>query len=57
MTHPTTATITELPVPSSKHATCAWCRKRFDTITELLDHADNGHFDAESETSTVRSAA
>lgn len=35
-----------LPVPSSKHATCAWCRTHFDSIVELLDHVDNGHTDA-----------
>ena len=36
-------TTTDLPVPSSKHATCAWCREHFDTITELIDHVDAGH--------------
>lgn len=41
----TTSTITELPVPSSKHATCAWCRTHFDTITDLIDHVDAGHTD------------
>jgi hypothetical protein len=38
-------TTTELPAPSSTHATCAWCRKRFDAITELIDHVDAGHID------------
>lgn len=47
------STATELPSPSSKHATCAWCRKPFDTITELIDHVDAGHIDS----STVRAAA
>ena len=36
-------TTTDLPVPSSRHATCAWCREHFDTITELIDHVDAGH--------------
>ena len=39
-------TITRLPQPSQKHATCAWCRKDFDTIVELIDHVDNGHIDS-----------
>lgn len=34
-----------LPAPSSKHATCAWCRKHFDTIVELIDHVDIGHLE------------
>ena len=46
-------TTTELPSPSSKHATCAWCGKGFDTVIELLDHVDAGH----TETSTLRPAA
>jgi len=37
--------VTRLPQPSNKHATCAWCRKDFDTIVELIDHVDNGHLD------------
>jgi hypothetical protein len=40
------ATVTHMPTPSSKHATCAWCRHDFDTIVELIDHVDNGHLDA-----------
>jgi hypothetical protein len=36
-------TTTDLPAPSSAHATCAWCRKGFDSITELIDHVDAGH--------------
>ena len=39
--------ITRLPQPSKKHATCAWCRKDFDTIVQLIDHVDNGHIDSE----------
>jgi hypothetical protein len=46
-------TTTELPSPSSKHATCAWCRKGFDTVTELIDHVDARHIDS----STLRAAA
>jgi hypothetical protein len=34
---------TQLPGPSSKHATCAWCTKRFDNIVDLIDHVDNSH--------------
>jgi hypothetical protein len=34
---------TELPAPSRSHATCAWCRKHFDRITDLIDHVDAGH--------------
>lgn len=41
MTH--TTAIAELPAPSSTHATCAWCREHFDTITDLIDHVDAGH--------------
>jgi hypothetical protein len=32
-----------LPAPSKAHATCAWCRRDFHTLIELLDHVDNGH--------------
>ena len=34
-----------LPLPTKKHATCAWCRCDFDTIIELIDHVDRGHID------------
>jgi hypothetical protein len=39
-------TITDLPQPSHKHSTCAWCYQQFDTIVELLDHVDNAHLDS-----------
>ena len=42
MTH---TTMNDLPVPSSHHATCAWCRRHFDTITDLIDHIDAGHIE------------
>ena len=42
-------TITRLPEPSKKHATCAWCRTDFDTIVELIDHVDAGHRAANSD--------
>lgn len=32
-----------LPKPSRRHATCAWCGDRFDTIVDLIDHVDAGH--------------
>jgi hypothetical protein len=32
-----------LPVPSHRHATCAWCGLAFATIVELLDHVELGH--------------
>ena len=35
----------QLPAPSGKHATCAWCRRDFDTIVDLIDHVDNGHLE------------
>ena len=38
-------TTADLPVPSKTHATCAWCRKQFESITELIDHVDVGHAD------------
>jgi len=38
--------IPRLPEPSKSHATCAWCRKDFDTVVQLLDHVDNGHIDS-----------
>ena len=57
MTQTTTGTFTELPAPSKKHATCAWCRENFDTITELIDHADSRHFDAESNATATRRLA
>lgn len=49
----TTTATTELPAPSSTHATCAWCRMDFEHITDLIDHVDAGHTDV----STLRSAA
>lgn len=27
-----------LPRPSAAHATCAWCRRDFPSIVELIDH-------------------
>lgn len=35
--------ITQLPEPSSKHATCAWCSGQFRTVIELIDHVDDRH--------------
>ena len=29
-----------LPAPSSKHATCPWCRFEADSIVELLEHVE-----------------
>ena len=40
-------TITHLPPPSHQHATCAWCRQRFETIVDLLDHVDVAHLDSQ----------
>jgi hypothetical protein len=34
---PGTATAV-LPRPSAAHATCAWCRRDFASIVELIDH-------------------
>jgi hypothetical protein len=36
-------TITHLPEPSSKHATCAWCANQFNTVIALIDHVDDSH--------------
>jgi hypothetical protein len=33
----------DLPPPSRHVATCAWCRRRFDSIVELLIHVDANH--------------
>jgi hypothetical protein len=33
----------DLPEPSSKHATCAWCSGQFRTVVELIDHVDDHH--------------
>lgn len=52
-----TGTVTTLPTPSKKHATCAWCRKDFDAIVDLLDHVDNGHLDHVEDGRDERSAA
>ena len=32
-----------LPAPSKAHATCAWCRRDFVSISALFDHVDRGH--------------
>jgi hypothetical protein len=37
--------ITDLPEPSGRHATCAWCRRDFSTILQLLEHIDSDHLD------------
>jgi hypothetical protein len=37
------AHLTPLPAPSGKHATCAWCRRRFATVVQLIDHVDDLH--------------
>ena len=42
--------LTRLPRPSDKHATCAWCRKDFDSIVQLIDHVDGGHIDSDAAT-------
>jgi len=42
-----------LPAPSKAHATCAWCRRDFHTLIELLDHVDNGHSAATPASSRV----
>ena len=34
---------TQLPEPSSKHATCAWCSAEHATVVELIDHVDQHH--------------
>ena len=31
-------TTTEQAVPSNIHGTCAWCRRHFETVAELIDH-------------------
>jgi hypothetical protein len=36
-------TITRLPEPSSRHATCAWCSRQFQTVVDLIDHVDDNH--------------
>ena len=36
-------TLTDLPEPSELHATCAWCRRSFATIVQLIDHVDADH--------------
>ena len=35
-----------IPGPSRRHATCAWCRRDFSTIVDLIDHVDMGHLEA-----------
>jgi len=36
-------TTTQLPEPSSKHATCAWCSAEHATVVDLIDHVDEHH--------------
>ena len=39
--------IAGVPAPAASHATCAWCRRSFATIVELIDHVhDGGHLDS-----------
>jgi hypothetical protein len=35
---PAAAPAAVLPRPSPGHATCAWCRRDFGSIVELIDH-------------------
>jgi len=41
--------ITRLPEPSSKHATCAWCATEYRTVFELIDHVDFTHLTEKAE--------
>jgi hypothetical protein len=50
-------TVTRLPEPSKRHATCAWCRCAFDRIVDLIDHVDHGHLDPMSAAANVGRAA
>ena len=52
-----TATVTALPTPSKKHATCAWCHKDFERIVDLIDHVDSGHLEPAGEVHEDRAAA
>jgi hypothetical protein len=40
-----------LPGPSKHHATCAWCRRDWRSIIELIDHVDAAHLDHRESTS------
>ena len=40
---------TTLPRPSKSHATCAWCRSDFPTISALLSHVDQGHLPSDKQ--------
>ena len=42
-------TMKQMPAPSSKHATCAWCATQFDTVIELIDHVDERHLTDKSD--------
>jgi hypothetical protein len=44
-----------LPGPSKHHATCAWCRRDWHSIIELIDHVDAAHLD-QGHTASVASA-
>jgi len=48
-------TITELPEPSSKHATCAWCAAEYRTVVELIDHVDGRHLTDKRDIETLES--
>ena len=37
------APVIQLPRPSARHATCAWCGDEFSTIVALIDHVDSAH--------------
>ena len=50
-------TTAQLPAPSAKHSTCAWCRKHFDTIVQLIDHVDHGHLEPEGNAPHLRAEA
>jgi hypothetical protein len=37
------ASVIQLPTPSKRHATCAWCTVGFPSIVELLSHVEVSH--------------
>ena len=48
-------TITRLPDPSAKHATCAWCSAECHSVLELIDHVDEHHLTDKRDIETLDS--
>jgi hypothetical protein len=43
-----------VPYPHDAPLICAWCRKAFDTIVDLLGHVDQTHLEESNDTTPTK---